>query len=350
MAMVSTITEQAPDSRDGSMNEKVLEVKELHTQFFTHDGIINAVDGLSFDVHAGEMVGIVGESGCGKSTAALSIIRLLPGQGKIVGGEILVAGTDMVPLNESQVRSMRGPVVSMIFQDSLAALNPTLKVGKQIMEPLQLHLGMSSDQARKRALELLELVGIPSPEERMNAYAHEFSGGMRQRVMIAVALSCNPKLLIADEPTTALDVTIQRQILDLMLKLRKETGAGIILITHDVGVVSETCDRVVVMYAGREVESGPTHQVFQHARHPYTIGLLNSSLDLQSDRDKDLETIPGLPPDLFNLPTGCPFWLRCRWQTDQCQEQIPSLETVGEDQVAACWHWQQIAAEREGEQ
>lgn len=329
------------------MAEKVLSVKELKTQFFTQDGIVKAVDGLSFEVSQGEMVGIVGESGCGKSTAALSIIRLLPPQGKIVGGQILLDGQDVVRLSERRVRALRGPQVAMIFQDSLAALDPTMNVGQQLMEPLQIHLGMSARQAWKRAVELLYQVGIPAPEQRMQAYAHQFSGGMRQRAMIAIALSCNPKLLIADEPTTALDVTIQRQILDLMLKLRQETGAGIILITHDVGVVAETCDRVVVMYAGREVESGPTEQVFKRPRHPYTIGLLGSSLDLTSDRHKPLEAIPGLPPDLFSLPQGCPFWLRCRWQTEKCQQQVPPLETVAANQVAACWYWEKIAAERQ---
>ncbi|MEM7125308.1 MAG: ABC transporter ATP-binding protein [Chloroflexota bacterium] len=325
------------------MTEKVLEVEGLKTQFFTQDGVVQAVDGLSFTVEAGEMVGIVGESGCGKSTAALSIIRLLPTQGKIVDGEIRLNGRDIVPLNERQVRSLRGPEVAMIFQDALAALDPTMKVGRQIMEPLQTHLGLSAQVARERTLKLLEMVGIPSPEERMDAYPHEFSGGMRQRVMIAIALSCNPKVLVADEPTTALDVTIQRQILDLMLQLRRESGAGVILITHDVGVVAETCDRVVVMYAGRAIESGPTEAVFKAPQHPYTIGLLNSTLDLHRNKAQPLEAISGLPPDLIQLPTGCTFHPRCLWQTEQCQAEIPSLESVGAGHSAACWHADKVS-------
>jgi oligopeptide/dipeptide ABC transporter ATP-binding protein len=227
----------------------------------------------------------------------------------------------------------------MIFQDALAALDPTMKVGRQLLEPLRTHLHMSPAEARERAIELLARVGIPSPAERLGAYSYEFSGGMRQRVMIAMALSCAPKLLLADEPTTALDVTIQRQILDLMLSLRDETGAGVILITHDVGVVAETCDRVVVMYAGREVESGPAEEVFVRPQHPYTIGLLGSTLDLGRDKDKPLQAVPGMPPDLIDLPPGCLFWPRCTRQTEICQEQTPVLQVVGgREHEAACWH------------
>ncbi len=320
------------------MAEKVLQVQDLKTQFFTHDGLVSAVDGVSFDVAAGEMVGLVGESGCGKSTIALSIMRLLPPQGKITTGQIMLDGQDVVPLNKRQLRTLRGPKMAMIFQDSLAALNPTLKVGKQLMEPLRLHLGMSNRKARTHAVELLDRVGIPSPAERLDAYAHEFSGGMRQRAMIAVALSCNPKLLIADEPTTALDVTVQKQILDLMLGLRDETGAGVIIITHDVGVVSETCDRVVVMYAGRVAETGPTEEVFRHPRHYYTAGLLNSTLDLERDRTTLLEAIPGLPPHLIELPPGCPFGPRCPAHTEICHKQTPLLESVEAGHQAACWN------------
>jgi oligopeptide/dipeptide ABC transporter ATP-binding protein len=320
------------------MDDTVLQIKGLQTRFYTQDGVVAAVDGLTFDVAAGEMVGLVGESGCGKSTAALSIMRLIPKPGRIVGGQIILDGVDLVALGGREMRMQRGPQVAMIFQDALAALDPTMKVGKQLMEPLQTHLRLSASESRERAIELLARVGIPAPEERLGAYSYEFSGGMRQRVMIAMALSCGPKLLLADEPTTALDVTIQRQILDLMVSLRDEIGAGVILITHDVGVVSETCDRVVVMYAGREVESGPTEEVFVRPRHPYTIGLLNSTLELSRDRDKPLQAVPGMPPDLIDLPPGCLFWPRCTRQTDVCQEQTPGLQPVGLGHEAACWH------------
>ncbi len=320
------------------MSEKVIQVKGLQTHFFTHDGVVAAVEGLSFEVAGGEMIGLVGESGCGKSTAALSIMRLLPPQGRIVGGEIMLNGRDIMPLSNSQMRAVRGAEVAMIFQDSLAALDPTMKIGAQLMEPLRIHRGMSAQEARKTAVELLGKVGIPAPEERLESYPHQFSGGMRQRVMIAIALSCDPKLLIADEPTTALDVTVQKQILQLMLALRDETEAGIVIITHDVGVVAETCDRVVVMYAGREVESGPTHDVFVSPAHPYTIGLLGSTLDLVRDRRMPLQAIPGLPPTLIDLPPGCSFWPRCPRQMEICHAQTPALEAIAPEHVAACWH------------
>ncbi len=296
------------------------------------------MDGLSFDVAAGEIVGLVGESGCGKSTAALSIMRLLPSPGRIVNGQIILDGKDVVQLSDRDVRALRNAVVAMIFQDSLAALDPTMKVGKQLMEPLRTHMKLSAAEARKRAIQLLDRVGIPSPAERMGAYSHEFSGGMRQRAMIAIALSCEPRLLLADEPTTALDVTIQRQILDLIVNLCDETGAGVILITHDVGVVAETCDRVVVMYAGRKVESGLTKDVFTHPKHPYTIGLLNSTLNLDRDRNELLQAIPGLPPDLIELPPGCLFWPRCPRQTEVCHQETPALQDLGGKHEAACWH------------
>lgn len=319
------------------MNDKVLEIKDLQTRFYTQDGVVAAVDGLSFDVAAGDMVGLVGESGCGKSTAALSIMRLVPPPGRITGGQIWLDGENVLQLSESEMRARRGPAVAMVFQDALTALNPTMRVEKQLMEPLQVHLKMSPAEAQKRAIELLDRVGIPSPAERMRAYSHEFSGGMRQRVMIAIALSCGPKLLLADEPTTALDVTIQRQILDLMVSLRQEIGAGVILITHDVGVVAETCDRVVVMYAGRKAESGPTEEVFVRPQHPYTIGLLAATLDLDRARNRPLETVPGMPPDLIDVPSGCLFWPRCSRQTDTCREQTPALKTVGPAHEVACW-------------
>lgn len=332
------IRESENGKGETEMVEKVLQVNNLKTQFFTHDGLVSAVDGVSFDVAAGEMIGLVGESGCGKSTIALSIMRLLPPQGKITAGQIILNGQNIETLSEQQIRKMRGPEMAMIFQDSLAALNPTLKVGKQVMEPLQTHMGMSSRQARKKAIELLDRVGIPAPEKRLDAYAHEFSGGMRQRVMIAIALSCDPKLLIADEPTTALDVTVQTQILELMEKLRDETGASLVFITHDVGVVAETCDRVVVMYAGKVVEAGPTQEVFQRPRHYYTIGLLGSTLNLERDRHTPLDAVKGTPPDLIDLPPGCAFWPRCSHADEICRQKTPPLDIVGEGHQAACWH------------
>ena len=321
----------------------VLDIRDLHVQFTTRDGAVPAVVGLSLRVAAGEIVGLVGESGCGKSTTALATMRLLPPYASI-SGQIRVDDQDLVPLSEGEMRRIRGERVAMIFQDALAALDPTMTVGRQIMEPLTIHLGMSGDAARHRAIGLLDLVGIPSPASRMRQHPHEFSGGMRQRVMIATALACNPHLLLADEPTTALDVTVQRQILNLLLGLRAEMGAGIVLITHDVGVVGEICDRVVVMYAGREVESGPTEAVFTRPRHPYTQGLLGSTLDATQDRDTPLHAIPGLPPDLAHLPAGCVFAPRCPLATEICRQQEPPLVQVAPGQQSACWHWQEVAA------
>jgi oligopeptide transport system ATP-binding protein len=320
------------------MPNNVLTVKGLKTQFSIRDGVVYAVDDLSFEVNAGEMVGIVGESGCGKSTAALSILRLIPHPGKIVAGQIILNGQDIVPLSESAMRKLRGPSVAMIFQDALAALDPTMRIGAQLMEPLRTHLGMSEVRARAQAIELLERVGIPAPATRLNNYSYQFSGGMRQRVMIALALSCNPQLLLADEPTTALDVTIQRQILDLIVTLRAETGAGVILITHDVGVVAETCDRVVVMYAGKVVETGKTQDVFVNPNHPYTRGLLTATLGLEHAKDRSLPTIPGMPPDLIDLPPGCSFAPRCPERAaGVCKEEMPALVDVGGGHLVSCW-------------
>lgn len=319
--------------------QPVLQLKNLQVQFHTQDGVVSAVDGLSLQVAARQILGLVGESGCGKSTAALSIMRLLPKSSHITGGEMLLHEQDMLRLNEGEMRKLRGSKIAMIFQDALAALDPTMRVGQQIMEPLQTHLGMSKAQARQRSLELLTTVGITQPERRLSQYTFEFSGGMRQRVMIAIALACNPRLLLADEPTTALDVTVQRQILNLLLQLRDLVDAGIILITHDVSVVSEVCDLVVVMYAGREVEQGQTEQVFTQPRHPYTRGLLGSTLGAAADRSKPLYAIPGLPPNLIALPPGCPFAPRCPKATTICREKMPGIEQVGFNHSVACWHW-----------
>jgi oligopeptide transport system ATP-binding protein len=317
----------------------VLQLKNLQVKFHTQDGVVSAVEGLSLQVAAGQILGLVGESGCGKSTTALSIMRLLPRSSRIAGGEMLLDGQNILRLNEREMRKLRGSKIAMIFQDALSALDPTMRVGQQIMEPLQTHLGMSKAQARARALELLTIVGITQPERRLNQYTFEFSGGMRQRVMIAIALACNPRLLLADEPTTALDVTVQRQILNLLLKLRDLVDAGIVLITHDVSVVSEVCDTVVVMYAGREVEQGLTEEVFTQPRHPYTIGLLGSTLGAAADRSKPLYAIPGLPPDLIHLPPGCPFAPRCPRATTLCSEKMPPIEQVSPEHSVACWHW-----------
>jgi oligopeptide transport system ATP-binding protein len=283
----------------------------------------------------------VGESGCGKSVTATSIMRLIPSPpGRIVAGEILLndgsGPTDLVTLSESQMRSIRGNRIAMIFQDPMTSLNPVLTIGDQLSEPLILHLGMSRREAEVRAVELLKRVGIPAAEERLNAYPHQFSGGMRQRVMIAMALGCNPKLLIADEPTTALDVTIQAQILDLMLQLNREVGTAIVLITHDLGVVAEVCERVNVMYAGQIVETGVANDIYGNPQHPYTIGLLNSVPKLGDDVKEQLIPIPGLPPDLLEPPVGCRFRARCRFRREKCDDSPPLFE-VAPGQLARCW-------------
>lgn len=325
-----------------SANTNVLEVNNLQVQFSTRDGVVNAVHNLSFHAAPEETVGLVGESGCGKSTAALALMRLVPRPGRITGGSIRLDGQDLLALSDEKVRSLRGPGVAMIFQDALTALDPRMTVGRQIMEPLQIHLRLSAKEAKNRAVELLDQVGIPSPASRLRQYPHEFSGGMRQRAMIALAISCRPRLLLADEPTTALDVTMQNQILNLMLELRQKTHTAVVLITHDVGVVANVCDRVVVMYAGREVEYGRTQDVFTHPVHPYTRGLLESTLMLDGDRDRPLQAIPGLPPELINLPRGCVFAPRCRFRTEACLQDQPELETAESDHWVACWNWRKV--------
>jgi oligopeptide transport system ATP-binding protein len=319
----------------------VLDVRGLQVAFPTRDGVVTALDGLSMQAAPGEIIGLVGESGCGKSTAALSFMRLIPKPGKITAGEIRIEDQDILTLNAAAMRSLRGPSVAMIFQDALTALDPRMPVGKQICEPLQLHQRLPARAAKARAIELLASVGIPSPERRFSQYPHEFSGGMRQRAMIALAISCNPRLLLADEPTTALDVTVQRQILSLIARMRDETGAAIILITHDVGVVAEMCDQVIVMYAGRVVESGPTRKVFTSPTHPYTRGLLSSTLELARDRSLPLTAIPGLPPELIHLPPGCAFAPRCSRADSMCSQTRPELVAVAPGHQVACWHWQE---------
>ena len=316
----------------------MLEVNGLKTQFFTQDGVVKAVDGVSFYVNEGETLGIVGESGCGKSVSVLSVMRLIPQPpGKIVDGEVLFDGQDLVKLSDDDIRRVRGNKIAMIFQDPMTSLNPVLTIGRQIQEALELHMGMNKDESRKRAAELLKMVGIPEADTRLDDYPHQFSGGMRQRAMIAMSLACNPRLLIADEPTTALDVTSQAQIVELVKRLRDEIGMAVIWITHDLGVVAGLADRMMVMYAGHVVEEAPVKEVYADPRHPYTLGLLGSLPRLDELREDRLTSIEGLPPDLIALPPGCPFEPRCVYAIDKCREVRPQLEPVGPRHRIACW-------------
>jgi oligopeptide transport system ATP-binding protein len=317
---------------------KLLDVKNLKTQFFTQDGVVHAVNGISYSVDSGETVAIVGESGSGKSVGVMSLIRLIPQPpGKIVDGTVMFDGQDLLKLNEDELRDIRGNRIAMIFQDPMTSLNPVLTIGRQITEALELHLHMNKEQSRKRAVELLEMVGIPGAAARLDDYPHQFSGGMRQRVMIAMGLSCNPQLLIADEPTTALDVTIQAQIIDLVKRLQQELGMAIIWITHDLGVVAGMADRVLVMYAGFIVEEGVVDYLYAQPRHPYTLGLLRSIPRLDLGRQKRLIPIDGLPPDLLEAPNHCPFAPRCSFAIEKCWQENPPLEEVAPGHLAACW-------------
>jgi oligopeptide/dipeptide ABC transporter ATP-binding protein len=325
----------------------LLSVRDLVTGFDTDEGRVQAVDGVSFDVFPGRTLGIVGESGCGKSVTALSIVRLLPQpMAHIERGQILFEGHDLARADYDILHRIRGGRIGMIFQEPMTALNPSHRIGRQIAEPLVLHLGLSPREALARAVELLRELGIPSPELRVGEYPHQLSGGMRQRAMIAIALACRPALLIADEPTTALDVTIQAQILDLMQNLQRELGMAMILITHDLGVIAETCDDVAVMYAGRIAESGSVFDLFERPRHPYTRGLLASMPRLESPRKQALATIEGMVPGLAQLPSGCRFHNRCPHRTPICSERAPALEAVDDDATAgqrvACHHWRRI--------
>jgi oligopeptide transport system ATP-binding protein len=322
----------------------LLEVKNLQTQFFTQDGVVKAVDDVSFYIMPGETLGVVGESGSGKSITGLSLMRLVPTPpGKIVQGEVLFQGNDVLKMSDEQVRSIRGNDIAMIFQDPMTSLNPVLTINRQISESLILHMNMNKEQARARAVELLEMVGIPNATERVDQYPHQFSGGMRQRVMIAMALSCNPKLLIADEPTTALDVTIQAQILDLMRNLQSETGAGVLMITHSMGVVAGMADRVQVMYAGHIVETASTEVIFADPRHPYTIGLMKSIPRLDARDKEKLQPIRGLPPDLIDLPDMCPFVPRCNYAREKCEQKNPPLMEVKPGHRSACWFYDEVS-------
>jgi len=317
----------------------LLEVENLQTHFRTPDGVNRAVDGISFSVEAGETVAIVGESGCGKSVTSMSILRLIPEPPGKIAGSIRFNGRDLLTLSDKEMRAVRGNEISMIFQEPMTSLNPVLTVGKQIGETLRLHQGMNASQAEARAIEMLKLVGIPAPERRVREYPHQLSGGMRQRVMIAMALACNPKLLIADEPTTALDVTIQAQILDLMRDLKRTVGAAIVIITHDLGVVAEVAERVIVMYAGRKVEEAAVDKLFKNPRHPYTQGLLGSMPKLGSSLESDetrLQEIPGLVPSLKRKIEGCVFASRCAYKTDLCLTVAPGLEEKAPGHIAAC--------------
>jgi oligopeptide transport system ATP-binding protein len=336
------------------MAEHLLQVKGLKTHFPTKDGLVKAVDGIDFHVDPGETLGIVGESGSGKSMTVLSIMRLLPRPGRIVEGEVLYKGRDLVKASDLEMQEVRGAEIAMIFQDPMTSLNPVYRTGWQVGEPLRLHKAQNLARSIKEAVSMFTKVGIPEPDKRVENYPHEFSGGMRQRAMIAMGLTTAPSVLIADEPTTALDVTIQAQILELLKQVNREFGTATVLITHNLGVVAGMCERVMVMYGGRVVEEGPTEDVFGHPRHPYTWSLLQSIPRLDAEQHEALRAIEGLPPDLSNLPRGCAFNPRCPFRVDRCTVETPSLQWVGQTQRAACWVTQggaeldAVASGREG--
>ena len=322
---------------------KLLEVNDLATHFFTQDGVVKAVDGISFDLDEGEILGIVGESGCGKSVSALSIMRLVANPpGRTVRGEVLFDGEDILKLDDAEMRHIRGNRIAMVFQEPMTSLNPVLTIGRQLTETLELHQHMNKSQALDRAAELLRIVGIPDAERRLKDYPHQFSGGMRQRVMIAMALSCNPRLIIADEPTTALDVTIQAQILELMQDLAQQFGTALVIITHNLGVVARYASRVVVMYAGKIIETGSATEIYHNPRHPYTLGLLASVPRLDATEREKLEAIEGLPPDLIDLPEGCSFAPRCRFAIERCTQETPQLRVTVDRHEAACWRSEEL--------
>jgi oligopeptide transport system ATP-binding protein len=320
------------------MPAPLLDVKRLETEFKTPDGIIHAVNDVSFSLEEGETLGLVGESGCGKSVTMLSVLRLIAmPPGRIVAGEAIFRGQDLLKMSQEDIRHVRGAQIAMVFQDPMTSLNPVLTIGVQMEEPLMLHLGMNRNQARARSAELLAMVGIPSSKDRLRDYPHQFSGGMRQRVMIAMALSCGPQILIADEPTTALDVTIQAQIIELSKRLRDELGMAIIWITHDLGVIAGLARRVSVMYGGYLIEEALVNELYANPQHPYTIGLLGSLPRLDSTRHQRLYSIEGLPPVLYEKPNACPFAPRCKWAMERCWKENPVLETLAPEHRAACW-------------
>ncbi len=316
----------------------LLEIRNLTVQFDTLDGVVHAVNGISYTLEEGNTLGIVGESGCGKSVSVLAAMRLIPQPpGRIAAGQILYQGQDLLTLSEAEMQRIRGKEIAMVFQDPMTAFNPVLTIGRQITEALTLHLGMSQEAAARRAIELLDMVGIPQPDERIRDYPHQFSGGMRQRAMIAMALACTPNLLIADEPTTALDVTIQAQILDLVKDLRDRLKMAIIWITHDLGIVAGLAERVLVMYAGFIVEKASVDDIYARPLHPYTLALLKSVPRVDRSSHEKLATIPGMPPDLLRLPSGCPFVPRCTFAVERCRHENPSLTRVAPDHEVACW-------------
>ena len=317
---------------------ELLNVKDLETRFRTQEGVVHAVNGVSFKLNESETLGIVGESGCGKSVSVLSTLRLIPmPPGEIVGGTVEFQGKDLLKLSPEELRHVRGAQIGFVFQDPMTSFNPVHTIGRQLMEPLEIHLGMNKQQAWDRAVELLNMVQIPNAADRMKDYPHQFSGGMRQRVMIAMGLSCNPKLLIADEPTTALDVTIQAQITSLVKRLRDETGMAVIWITHDLGIVAGLADRIIVMYAGHIMENAPADELYDNPRHPYTLGLLGAIPRLDAAGARRLAPIPGLPPDLANPPLGCPFVPRCPYRIEKCAKDRPAPMPVGPQHYSACW-------------
>jgi peptide/nickel transport system ATP-binding protein len=336
-----------------TQTNRVLEVEDLQTYFYTRGGLVKAVDGVSFSLARGATLAIVGESGCGKSVTALSLMRLVADPpGRIVGGRVRLEGVDLLGLDEAAMRDIRGNQISMVFQEPMTSLNPVMTIGRQISEALILHQRMSNKAVLTRAIEMLQLVGIPEPKQRAREYPHQLSGGMRQRAMIAMALACNPRVLIADEPTSALDVTIQAQILELIAKLQRELGTAVILITHDLGVVAETAERVIVMYAGRKVEEAAVGELFARPLHPYTRGLMNSiprlALMRREASQHRLQEIPGIVPALSNLPQACTFAPRCAFADDKCRGQFPPYQEKRPDHWAACWHSDQIAEKVNG--
>jgi peptide/nickel transport system ATP-binding protein len=340
-------------AEQATATSRVLEVEDLQTYFYTRSGLVKAVDGVSFSLARGATLAIVGESGCGKSVTALSLMRLVADPpGRIIGGRVRLEGVDLLRLDEAAMRDIRGNQISMVFQEPMTSLNPVMTIGRQISEALILHQRMSNKAALRRAIEMLQLVGIPEPKQRAKEYPHQLSGGMRQRAMIAMALACNPRVLIADEPTSALDVTIQAQILELIAKLQRELGTAVILITHDLGVVAETAERVIVMYAGRKVEEAAVGELFARPLHPYTRGLMNSiprlALMRREAGQQRLQEIPGIVPALSNLPQACTFAPRCAFADDTCRGQFPPYQEKRPDHWAACWHSERIAEKVNG--